>query len=375
MKKIFLILNLLSMLILAGCAGSGSSNVSSENNQKSSENKLYIAAWYATYDAERGLQSFSNNIRLFNEINPVWYNLNPSYLNTGSPPFVADLRNKPLILSLARSNGVKVLPTIQNFGVSNFDPTVIHSIINDPVARSGHVAEIVNLVVTEGYDGIDIDYENLAANDCIAFSAFITELGYALKQHQKLLSVTVYAKTSPGATWDGPGAQDWAVLARSADTIKIMAYDYHWASFHAGPISPIDWLRDVLNYADSIPDLKGKLIVGLPFYGLDWGIGTAKEVMYQDVSEILNRYAPSNYNRYNTDHSANPICGYYSNNVELHFDYSLNGTSHTVYFQDVEATKKRLSLINQHRQTVKGVTFWHLGGEDYRIWDELGKYK
>jgi spore germination protein YaaH len=365
MKRIVLVFVVLLCCVISGCNGLAGQLTKG----------LYISAWYATYDAERGYQSFSDNIRLFNEINPVWYNLNPAYTATGAPPFVANLQNQDAILSIARNNGVKVLPTIQNFGDTGFDPTMVDSIIEDPTARSRHVTEIVNLVLTNHYDGIDIDYESMPVSVQSYFSSFIGELGSALRQHQKLLSVTVYAKTSDSTNWAGPGAEDWTALASGVDSLKVMAYDYHWSTFHAGPISPLDWLQDILNYARTIPQAKGKIIVGLPFYGLNWGgNASAKEVMYNEAMHIISQNAVENYNRYSIQHS-DPVCSYYWKNVEMHFEYNSTGVTHTVYYQDREAFRERLAIINQYRDIIKGVTFWRLGGEDPGIWQEIGSFK
>jgi spore germination protein YaaH len=337
---------------------------------------LYISGWLATYDSVRGFHSFSDNIQLFNEINPVWYNLNPNYFISGQPPILDYSTDKSALLLLAGNNGVKVLPTIQNFGVSNFDPTVIRQIINNPILRNRHVSELVNLVLSGFFDGIDIDYENLSAGDQTAYSIFIDELGQALRQHRKLLSVTVYAKTSGSNTWDGPGAQDWSSLVKFADTLKVMAYDYHWAGFHAGPIAPVDWLTGILTYAGTVPGVAGKLLVGLPSYGIDWPAGgNGTEKMYADAMNIVNQGITNSLSRSNVDHLSNPICGTYFNNVELHFTYIKNSINHTLYFQDAVALKERLAIINRYRSIVKGVTFWRLGGEDPVSWAEIQRYK
>ena len=279
---------LLLLVFTIGCSGPKTQGTPANNTNNSG---LYLAAWYVPYDSSRGLQSFQNNAALFDELNPVWYNLNPAYFSNGAVPLIANLSNQAGILSIARSHGIKVLPTIQNWGISDFDATVISAILNNSITRSRHVAEILNLVINQGYDGIDIDYESLEATDREAFSRFVEELSSALHSSGKLLSVTIYAKTSNTASWTGPGAQDWPRLAAAADTIKVMAYDYHWVSFHAGPISPTDWLREVLIYAGTVPELNNKLIMGLPFYGLDWPInGAAREVAFADARQLIKNY-------------------------------------------------------------------------------------
>ena len=110
--------------------------------------------------------------------------------------------------------------------------------------------DIVKLVQENQFDGIDIDYEILDAADREAFSVFIEELGDALHEQGKLVSVTVHAKTDDLGPWGGTQAQDWARLGKAADEFKIMTYDFHNGASEAGSIAPIDWVSDVLRYAE-----------------------------------------------------------------------------------------------------------------------------
>lgn len=337
-----------------------------------SPSKLYVSAWVVPFDTTGGLQSFTEHLTDLDEINPVWYNLNPFYFEAEAQPLIADLFQKGPVETLARTNGIKLIPTIQNWGDVNFDPEVISRIINNPVDRSRHVQEILQLVIENEYDGIDIDYENLPVTDTEAFSAFISELGTVLHEHGKLLSVALHPKTNTEANWNGPGAQNWAVIAGFADQLKIMVYDFHWASYHAGPIAPLDWLRDVLEYAATIPEAKGKIIIGLPLYGYDWGPeGVAKALTYNDTIELMTQHNIYSASREHIDDSTD-FCRYYIDNTEPHFQYQLEGATHTVYFQDGQAIEKRLAVIEQYPELVKGVAFWRLGGESPEIWTKVG---
>ncbi len=365
MVKSVIVLILFLFLLLPGCSAPPKSRNLNHSQQ------FYVSAWFAPFDISRGLQSFSEHVYDLHEINPVWYNLNPSYFQSGAEPFVENLLHNGPITTLARTNGVKVLPTIQNWGISNFDATVISRIINDPTTRSGHVRGIIDLVLENGYDGIDIDYESLPVTDIEVFSAFIRELGTSLHENGKLLSVALHPKTSAQASWNGPGAQDWVAIARHADLLKIMVYDYHWSSFHAGPIAPIDWLRDILDYAYTIPEAKGKIIIGLPLYGYDWGPdGTAKALTYNDTIKLMSDQKILNPSRDRVEHSSS-VCRYYSHNVEPHFEYQVSGSTHTVYFQDIHAIRERVKVIAEYGELVKGVALWRLGGEGSGVWGEV----
>jgi spore germination protein len=336
-KKISWLGLLLIGLLIAGCSQTG--------NLKP---PLYVAGWLYL---DEGLNTFYNNIKAFNEINPVWYNI----LAGGRITENANIAAKPNLVQMARLSGVKVIPTIQNTYEGGGE--AVRKIIADPRLRARHIQELVALMVRHinEYDGIDIDYEELSERDAPAFSAFIRELSIALAEFGKLVSVCVYYKAHDSKRY----GQYWPELIQYVDTLKVMAYNYHYSSSGAGPICPVKWLQGCLEYAKLLPEAKDKLVIGLPLYGYDWiknSAGKARAVTYKDIQRMMRRYAISPTK-----------IGW--DNGESYFTYWQSGKSHIVYFQDSVAIWERYNLVAQYRDVVKGVTFWQLGGEDPEIWN------
>jgi spore germination protein len=151
-----------------------------------------------------------------------------------------------------RAHGILVLQTVANIinGVCGMGRLSARSSPN-PQLRTVNITNLVNLAITGGYDGIDLDYENLRATDRTAFTTFVREVASALHAQGKLLTVNVYAKTSEPGTWDGPRAQDWQAIGQVADQVRIMTYEYSWSTSSAGPISPVNWVNDVIAFARS----------------------------------------------------------------------------------------------------------------------------
>lgn len=82
MVKAVKFLLLLTGLLISGCSFPLSSRhleLSPQSHNLSSSPQLYVSAWFAPFDITRGLQSFTEHVNDLNEINPVWYNLNPYY--------------------------------------------------------------------------------------------------------------------------------------------------------------------------------------------------------------------------------------------------------------------------------------------------------
>jgi spore germination protein len=338
-NKWVLCIILLSGLMLGGCS---SSRVAEEIAP------VYVAGWLYLDD---GLNTFYNNIGVFNEINPVWYNI----LRGGMITENTNIAAKTNLVQMAKLYGVKVIPTIQNTYAGGGE--VVRKIINNPVLRARHVRDLVDLMIRNinDYDGIDIDYEELAESDAPAFSAFIRELSLKLAAFDKVVSVCVYYKSSNSRRY----GQYWPELIEYVDTLKVMVYNYHYSTSRAGPICPTKWLQGCLEYARLLPGAKDKIIIGLPLYGYDWnkyGTGKARGVTYKDIQKLMRRHAISP-DKIGWD------------NGESYFTYWEAGRSHIVYFQDNIAIWQRYNLVVQYRDAVKGITFWQLGGEDPEIWN------
>lgn len=304
-----------------------------------------IAAWIPAWDSA-SLTSIQTNADKLTESNPVWYSLNAD----GS---IAKLWNAEDPTWRSAMTGTEILPTIQNFVNGKFDGLLIASIVDDPARREAHAEALTQLVNTNAFDGIDIDYEAVPATSREGFSSFVTTLAAKLHASNKKLSITVHPKTSDSQNWKGPGSQDWALIGVHADSMKIMAYDYSWTTSAAGPIAPLDWLDKVAAYAMSVVP-GSKVIMGLPWYGYDWVGTSGKGVTYKQATELaLAQNATLSRDA----------------NGEVTFSYA----DHTVYFQDAESYRRKVDALVQKHPALGGFTHWRTGAEDPEIWNKVAE--
>ena len=303
----------------------------------------YQVAIWAPYAGFLEQQTLTENAGVIDEVNFVWYTLHEDGKIDGSV-----LSSQAL--AAARQAGLRVVPTIANSG---FDRDIVLQVIGDPAARARHVQELVALVEENGYDGLDVDYESLTAADREVFSLFIEQLAGALHDNGRILSIAVHAKTDDAGTWGGPAAQDWRRLGAVVDEFKIMTYDYHYAGGEAGPIAPLEWVDQVLDYAATVvpPELTW---VGVHFYGYDW-LGNAGEGL--EWQQIVKR-AAQNDAQVQRDEPG-----------EAWFTY--DGGRHTVYFTDAQALDERLAYLMERHPRLAGAAIWRLGGEDPRNWEVI----
>lgn len=299
-----------------------------------------MTAWVPSWDP-KALEIMQTHAGYLQETNPGWYTVAAD--GSATPNYKADDPTMRAALT-----GTQLVPTIKNYVNGRFDGALVATLLATAVSREQHADALTQLVVTRGFDGIDIDYEALPSTSRDNFSTFISVLATKLHASNRVLSVTVHAKTSDSATSSGKGAQDWRALGAVADSIKIMGYDKHWDGSAAGAIAPIDWLSQVAAYAEStIP--AGKAILGLPWYGYDW-LGTDATTVTHAAAVALAQQQGATITR---DASG-----------EATFTYA----GRTVYFQDAEAYRAKIEAITKNYPGIAGFAAWRVGAEDPAIW-------
>ena len=307
------------------------------------------------WNIDYGTTSVLSNRHTFSEMSPWMYGLNRSgqIVPQYGPAQAATVDAQLARLRAAR---IPLVPTLANVvqGKWVYRP-VLTSLLHNARLRARHVAAIVTLVQRQHYAGIDIDYEDLRAGDRSAFTAFITQLADALHANGKILSVDLFAKPTNRGYDQRNIAQDYQAIGQVADQVRLMGYDYHWASSKPGPVAPIGWIRAVLRYAKTqIP--AGKIILGVPLYGYDWVGRQGTPVSWLQVFRLSNQYGVRP--RFN-DASQSPW-----------FDYTdASGRRHVVWFENGPSTKAKFEAAEN--AGIGGVYVWMYGFEDTSIWTAL----
>ena len=300
------------------------------------QNALWIPGWGSAQ-----LNSIQLHAGSLNESNPVWYGWN-------SDASLSKKSNAENPTWRAAMTGTLLIPTVQNTTSKGFDGAATVTMLATAASRETHAAAIAQLAISQAFDGIDIDYESVPTSARANFTAFLTTLAAKLHAVNKKLSVCVYAKTSDAQNWDGPGAQDFVAIGQLADSVKIMAYDFHWSTSAAGPLTPLDWLDKTTAYAESVIAAQ-KIMVGLPWYGYDWSGNSGADVSYPQAIAKAQSVGAT------ITHDANG---------EATYTYS----GRTVFFQDAFSYKTKLDLLKQKHPSIGGVTAWAAGLEDPDMW-------
>lgn len=226
-----------------------------------------VSGWLPYWTMPNSLASATANGDLWSDASPFWYEATAAATivnHTGA--------GDPAVRDALLTSGIKVLPTV----TESLTAPQMAALLSDPSQRAAHVSTLVGLVTANGYDGIDLDYENMNFGTSdptvrtavrTGFVTFAGELNAALDAQGKLLSITVGPRTS--STDSNWAVFDYAGIGAVADKVRILTYDYHYSGSNPGAIAPLSWVERVLGYAvTAIP--AGRVQVGVPLYGYDW---------------------------------------------------------------------------------------------------------
>ena len=298
------------------------------------------ATIWAPYAGQLEIETLAANADLIREVNFFWYELG------GDGQIVGGVKSQAA-LDQARALGLRVVPSIVNRG---FSRDAVLAAIGTAETRQAHIDAIVALVQSNGYDGIDIDYESLNAEDREPFTQFIEELAVALHAEGKLLSIAVHAKTDDAGTWNGPAAQDWPRLGAAVDAFKIMTYDYHYGASAAGPIAPLSWIDAVLTYAATVVP-PAKTYAGIHFYGYEWVGASGTGIEWREAVKRARQQG---------------VTAQRDESGEAWFTYGEG--RFTVYYADAENLRVKLAALSATHRDLAGIAIWRLGGEDPENW-------
>ena len=292
-------------------------------------------------------ESFRDLQRHYKKIGTLY----PTYFDCRAADGALTGRDDPLVTRWSQLRGLLVLP---RFNCQ--EEGTLHRILTDSTLRTATLSRLVELVREHGYDGINVDFENGAAADRDALTAFVSDLSGRLHALGKRLSVEVSAKYEHTTTGRS-GLYDYAALGRVADHVFVMNWGWHWATSEPGAPDDLELTRKVADYVATMPN-RSRFVLGTHLYGMDWpnGGGPQHEAAALEYADVLGLVA-----RHGARPVRDPVADAWT------FTYVENGVRHEVWYPDAGTIGRRMQLA---RNRGLGIGFWRLGREDQRIWDD-----
>ena len=357
-------------------------------NANADEEKLprkILTGWMPYYSVKNSMTSILANKDLMSEVSPFWYSLTSATAIKDQYASAKLTIPKQTQLDILRANGLLILPAITD-GTKKL---VLSGLLAKPSTRSQVVNTITKLVLTNNYDGIDLDLEGFAFSDGTASWAktspnwvlFIKELSTLLHANGKILSMTTPVVFDPvkkrsGSYW----VYNWPETAPYIDRLRIMTYDYSISK--PGPIGPLEWTEATVAYAASLMP-PSKVWLGVPGYGRDWITKVTGEcpATYAKLIKAGAKaavFAANKGTELASTYGAVPVYSEKMGEVTFTYQKTYNeGTAsctatRVAWYQNSKAYLARMELVAKYE--LGGLTQWTLGQEDAETMPGLREY-
>lgn len=254
------------------------------------------------------------------------------------------------MIEAASQYGTKAILTLTPFGSDGrFNNQLINSVVNNREYTDRLIENLLQVMGQKGYQGVDIDFEYILAEDRDAFTEFVRLVAERMRASGYETSVALAPKisaTQRGLLYEG---KDYRSLGEVADYVLLMTYEWGYTYGPPMAVAPINQVRRVVEYAlTEIP--AEKINLGIPNYGYDWplpferGVTAARTINnIQAVRIAIEQGATIAFDEL----SMSPF-----------FTYVQNQILHEVWFEDVRSLNVKFDLIKEFN--LRGCSYWQI---------------
>jgi spore germination protein YaaH len=356
-----------------------------------------LGGWVHYGRCEKGIGTARHHLHLFDLLSPFSYEVNKSGIIWD--PFKRKKKCWQELHNLCKQHNITFVPTIWWT-----ETKIMHEILSHKEKRNAHIENILEIVDTNGFDGININYERVSNDDRNAFLSFIEDLSKKLHERGLLMHLTIGGRTSdntisivyphekkikpvvqkqfkklihvslnPGKGKDA--ARYKRVYSECCDQVTVMGYDEwgrpykhsaeHLKNKYYYSHASNQWVEQILQYHLSfIP--PEKLVLGVPTYGLEFKILKNKgELSFKKTRNITHPIAMELAH-------ARRLAPTRTAGGELSFTYKTTFDERYVCYLDAQAIKEKIDLAKAYR--IKGICIFTVtGNEDTHLWNVLEK--
>ena len=310
------------------------------------KNEKITLAWFQV-SGTAGNSSIDNNMSTISGVNviaPTWYSVTDESGNMSSyasADFVSKMHQR----------GIDVWALVSDFD-TNVDFAQLYS---SKAARTNMVNKLVGEAKSYGFDGINLDYENIKSAYAKDYLQFVRELSVVCERNGIVLSTDNYKPEAYNRCYN------LKEQSKFVDYVIVMAYDEHYAGTDAGSVASLPFVKEAVE--DTV-QLVGKehVIAGIPFYTRIWtttdGNTTSRAVGMQAAIDQLN--SDGQVALWNDD------CGQYV------ASYTVGNTTRQIWFEEEKSIEAKMQVIQQ--ENTAGVACWKLGLEKSTVWSVISQY-
>jgi glycoside hydrolase family 18 protein len=315
------------------------------HNYNMKDDKVTLA-WFQV-SGVAGNSGIDNNIATASGVNvlaPTWYSVTDS---SGSMSCYASVG----LVNKMHQRGTDVWALVSDFD-TNVDFAALYS---SKKARTNMVNTLINDAEKYGFDGINLDFENIKSAYAKDYLQFVRELSIACERKGLVLSTDNYKPEAYNRCYN------LKEQSRFVDYVIVMAYDEHYAGTDAGSVASLPFVKEAV---EATVQLVGKehVIAGIPFYTRIWtttdGNTTSRAVGMQAAVDQLN--SDGQVALWNDD------CGQYV------ASYTVGNSTRQIWFEEEKSIEAKMQIIQENN--VAGVAGWKLGLEKSSVWSVISKY-
>ena len=329
-----------------------------EDNKNIITKKINLTWEYAENYTPNRLDQ--EKIEGLNIISPTWI-----YMKNTSGDIKFNTLSSEYIM-WAKKKGYTLWPTLKNdsMGIEKTS-----TLVTDMYARENIIANVVELALKYGFDGINIDFENMKMKDKDEFSQFIREFSATLRRNNLVASVDVNVPDG-SETWSL--CYDHKAISDACDYMMLMAYDQYGRT-KAGPVASLTWVENNINKVIEREKVdRQKLVLCVPFYSKY----RKDKITMSGDEEILKGISTSTlYMKSVKNYLANPkFKGSVTWDEELgqyYVEYRNQNVLERIWAEDENALKEKVKLVNKYN--LAGVASWRWGFETPESWQVINE--
>lgn len=268
------------------------------------------------------------------------------------------------IISFAKEYGttpLMMLTSLNSDGI--FSNELVSQILKDKELSERVAKNAADVMRSKGYGGIDVDFEYIQGPLSDSYVNFLKILKNEIGDG-KVLFASLAPKESQnmrGLLYEG---HNYSGVGNATDKALVMTYEWGYTYGPPMAVSPINKVRQVMNYAISeIP--PSKLFMGMPNYGYDW---TLPYIRGESVASSLSndeavKRAKEMHAEILYDYTA----------ASPYYDYFVKedtkAVKHTVWFENAKSVDEMSRLA--YELQISGISVWNIMKYYQRMWTVL----
>jgi spore germination protein YaaH len=309
------------------------------------------------------------------------------------------------LIKIAQAKKIKIYPTVLWGNAEQMS-----KVLADKDLQQAILSDIEYYLNKYNLDGIDIDFEGKKSSTKDNFSSLLKLLSTSLHKKNKGMICTIeartplvdnYLKLTKKTITNVEFANDYSVIGKYCDQVRIMAYDQMGSDMSLNnqnkntyyrPVADINWVERVIKNTITYGIPANKIVLGVATYGYKFEVSTSTatttNINTPDKygSILLNNQSKYSYSRIGSINysfadqlakslNINPTR---NNGGELEFSYSSTtdisnstpGVLKTYYveYSDSKAIEQKISLAKKYK--LAGISIFKIdGNNDHNIWN------